>query len=149
MGGLKQLYTRQENGHFDLYNQAQKLGLALIKRLRRLHSGILPTYLTWVILGLLVILLIVCGIQIWWGSLIATALFLVIPLLSILKKEEKMKKLKVTFEIEGTHLADMFYLNEKNLEKSILLAFDEKDPSPLFDDNLNTKVRNLEIQDIE
>ncbi len=149
MGGLKQLYTRQENGHFDLYNQAQKLGLALIKRLRRLHSGILPTYLTWVILGLLVILLIVCGIQIWWGSLIATALFLVIPLLSILKKEEKMKKLKVTFEIEGTHLADMFYLNEENLEKSILLAFDEKNPSPLFDDNLNTKVRNLEIQDIE
>jgi proton-translocating NADH-quinone oxidoreductase chain M len=149
MAGLKQLYTWQENGRFDLYNQAQNLGLAFIKRLRSLHSGILPTYLTWVILGLLVILPIVCGIQILWGSLlIATALFLVVLLLSILRKEKKMKKLKVTFEIEGTLLADMFHLNEENLEKSIFLAFDEKDSSPLFDDNLDATVRNLEIEEI-
>ncbi len=62
IGGLKQLYTGQEKGHFDLYNQGGRLGLALTEFLRRLHSGILPTYLTWVTLGLLVILFIVCKI---------------------------------------------------------------------------------------
>jgi formate hydrogenlyase subunit 3/multisubunit Na+/H+ antiporter MnhD subunit len=62
MGGLKQLYTGQEKGHFDLYDQGARLGLTLTDLLRRMHSGILPTYLTWVTLGLLVILFIICGI---------------------------------------------------------------------------------------
>jgi formate hydrogenlyase subunit 3/multisubunit Na+/H+ antiporter MnhD subunit len=62
MGGLKQLYTGAEKGHFDLYNQGSRLGLALTGFLRWLHSGILPTYLTWVTLGLLIILFIVCRI---------------------------------------------------------------------------------------
>ncbi|MBA7647505.1 NAD(P)H-quinone oxidoreductase subunit 2, chloroplastic [subsurface metagenome] len=62
MGGLKQLYTSQEKGHFDLYNQGGRLGLALTELLRWLHSGVLPMYLTWVTLGLLVILFIVCRI---------------------------------------------------------------------------------------
>lgn len=62
MDGLKQLYTGQEKGHFDLYDQSGKLGLMLTDFLRWLHSGILPMYLTWVTLGLLVILFIVCKI---------------------------------------------------------------------------------------
>jgi formate hydrogenlyase subunit 3/multisubunit Na+/H+ antiporter MnhD subunit len=62
MGGLRQLYTGQEKGHFDTYNQSGKLGLALTEFLRWLHSGILPMYLTWVTVGLLVILFIVCRI---------------------------------------------------------------------------------------
>jgi len=62
MRGLKQLYTGQEKSYFDLYNQSGRLGLALTEFLRWLHSGILPTYLTWVTLGLLVILFIVCRI---------------------------------------------------------------------------------------
>ena len=62
LGGLKQLYKGQEKGHFDLYNQSGRLGLALTNFLRWLHSGILPTYLTWVTLGLLVILFVVCKI---------------------------------------------------------------------------------------
>lgn len=62
MGGLKQLYTGQEKGHFDLYNQSGRCGLALTEFLRWLHSGVLPMYLTWVTLGLLVILFIVCKI---------------------------------------------------------------------------------------
>jgi hypothetical protein len=45
-----------------LYNQSGKLGLALTDFLRWLHSGVLPMYLTWVTLGLLVILFIVCRI---------------------------------------------------------------------------------------
>ena len=62
MGGLKQLYSGQEKGHFDLYKQGARAGLGLTEFLRWLHTGILPMYLTWVTLGLLVILLIVCRI---------------------------------------------------------------------------------------
>ena len=62
MGGLKQLYTGQEKGHFDPYNQGGRVGLALTGFLRWLHSGLLPMYLTWVTLGLLIILFIICKI---------------------------------------------------------------------------------------
>jgi len=63
MGGLKQLYAGQEKGHFDLYNQGGRCGLALTGFLRWLHTGVLPMYLTWVTLGLLVIIFIVCEIR--------------------------------------------------------------------------------------
>ena len=62
MNGLRQMYNGQEKGHFDLYNQGGRLGLSVTGFLRWLHSGILPMYLTWVTLGLLVILFIVCRI---------------------------------------------------------------------------------------
>jgi len=62
MGGLRQLYTGQEKGHFDPYNQGAICGLSLTQFLRWLHSGILPVYLTWVTVGLLVVLFIVCKI---------------------------------------------------------------------------------------
>jgi len=62
MKGLKQLYSGQEKGYFDPYNQSGRFGLALTDFLRWLHSGILPMYLTWVTLGLLVILFVVCRI---------------------------------------------------------------------------------------
>lgn len=59
-----------------------------------------------------------------------------------------MRKFKVTFEIEGTQLAENLKLSEKRLEEMILVAFDGKNGSPLFDDNIDTKVRNMEIRDI-
>ena len=62
MGGFRQLYTGQEKGHFDPYDQSGRLGLGLTGFLRWLHSGVLPMYLTWVTLGLLIILFVVCGI---------------------------------------------------------------------------------------
>jgi len=62
MGGLKQLYKGQEKGHFDPYDQSAKCGLGLTRYLRWLHCGILPVYLTWVTLGLLIVLFIVCRI---------------------------------------------------------------------------------------
>jgi formate hydrogenlyase subunit 3/multisubunit Na+/H+ antiporter MnhD subunit len=62
MGGLRQLYTSQEKGHFDLYNQGGRMGLILTELLRWLHSGVLPMYLTWVTLGLLIILFVLCRI---------------------------------------------------------------------------------------
>jgi NADH:ubiquinone oxidoreductase subunit 5 (subunit L)/multisubunit Na+/H+ antiporter MnhA subunit len=62
MGGLKQLYTSQEKGYFDLYDQGGRCGLLLTNFLRWLHSGVLPMYLTWVALGLLIVLFVLCGI---------------------------------------------------------------------------------------
>lgn len=62
MGGLRQLYSCQEKGWFDLYNLSSRTGLALSDFLRWLHCGILPIYLTWVTLGLLIILFVVCKI---------------------------------------------------------------------------------------
>ena len=62
MGGLRQLYTGQEKGYFDAYDQGGRLGLLLTGFLRWLHAGLLPMYLTWITLGLLVILFVVCKI---------------------------------------------------------------------------------------
>jgi len=62
MNGLKQLYTAQGRGYFDLYDQGGRAGLALTGLLRWLHNGILPVYLTWVVLGLLLVLLMLCNI---------------------------------------------------------------------------------------
>jgi len=62
MGGLRQMYKGQEKGYFDLYNQSGRAGLSVTGMLKWMHSGILPTYLTWVMLGLLIVLFVVCGI---------------------------------------------------------------------------------------
>ncbi|MFZ2149100.1 MAG: proton-conducting transporter membrane subunit [Sedimentisphaerales bacterium] len=63
MKGLKQLYEGQEKGYFDLYNQGGKCGLGLTAFLRWLHSGVLPMYLTWVVLGLMIIIFVVCEVR--------------------------------------------------------------------------------------
>jgi NADH:ubiquinone oxidoreductase subunit 5 (subunit L)/multisubunit Na+/H+ antiporter MnhA subunit len=62
LGGLRQMYRGQENGYFDLYDQSGRAGLALTGILKWMHSGMLPVYLTWVMLGLLLVLFAVCGI---------------------------------------------------------------------------------------
>jgi len=62
MKGLKQLYSKQEKGWFDAYDLGGKVGLALTGFLRWLHSGVLSMYLTWVTIGLLILLFILCDI---------------------------------------------------------------------------------------
>lgn len=62
MNGLKQLYSGQEKRWFDTYDLGSKLGLGVTEFLRWIHNGFLPRYLTWVTLGLLVILFVVCRI---------------------------------------------------------------------------------------
>ena len=62
MTGLKPLYSGQEKGYFDVYNQSGRLGLSLTGLLKWLHSGILPMYLTWVAIGLLAMLFALCKI---------------------------------------------------------------------------------------
>ncbi|MBN1973148.1 MAG: hypothetical protein JW787_05885 [Sedimentisphaerales bacterium] len=59
---LKPLYLGQEKGYFDIYNQSGRLGLSLTSLLKWLHSGILPMYLTWVIIGLLAVLFALCRV---------------------------------------------------------------------------------------
>ena len=62
MSGLKQLYKGQEKKYFDLYDQSGKVGGMFTNFLKWLHSGLLPIYLTWVVLGLLIILVVICNI---------------------------------------------------------------------------------------
>ena len=59
---LKPLYAGQEKGYFDLYNQGGRLGMILTNLLKWLHNGILSMYLTWVIVGLLIVLFVICKI---------------------------------------------------------------------------------------
>jgi formate hydrogenlyase subunit 3/multisubunit Na+/H+ antiporter MnhD subunit len=56
-GVLKGIYMLAEKGTFDIYEQAKKLAV-LSKPLRYLHNGVLPTYLVWMLLGML-------GLLIW------------------------------------------------------------------------------------
>ncbi|MBU1260758.1 MAG: hypothetical protein KJ757_02040 [Planctomycetes bacterium] len=62
LAGLKQLYFWQENEVFDPYVQAGKTGGAVTALLKWLHNGILPMYMNWVTLGLLVLLFVLCKI---------------------------------------------------------------------------------------
>ncbi|MFC1761839.1 NADH-quinone oxidoreductase subunit L [Planctomycetota bacterium] len=63
MRGLKKIYQNQEKGYFDPYLYGGKTGLAFTGMLKWLHSGVLSVYLTWVIMGLLLIVIFLCQIQ--------------------------------------------------------------------------------------
>ncbi len=52
-GALKKIYSRAEAGFFDIYEQGKKLISAAGKVFQYLHNGILPTYLVWMLLGML------------------------------------------------------------------------------------------------
>lgn len=62
MRGLRQLYAWQDKGVFDPYDKTGKAGRAVSDLLRWLHNGLLPMYLTWVTLGVVAILFVVCKI---------------------------------------------------------------------------------------
>lgn len=57
-------------------------------------------------------------------------------------------RFKVTFEIEGTQLSDGYALNKEDLEEMIMTAFDSKSSSPLFDETLDTRVKDVDIEDL-
>ncbi len=59
---LRCLYRLQEKGWFDVYAYGGTVGLAVSRFLRWMHSGVLNTYLTWVVVGLLVVLYVLCDI---------------------------------------------------------------------------------------
>ncbi|MCX5696680.1 MAG: complex I subunit 5 family protein [Candidatus Omnitrophica bacterium] len=51
-GMLKSIYRKAETGCFDIYEQGKKL-FSLSKVFQYLHNGVLPTYLVWMLLGML------------------------------------------------------------------------------------------------
>jgi len=57
LGLFKVAYTDAEKGWYDPYNIVSEFGNFVIKGLRRLHNGILSTYLSWCLIGLAVLLI--------------------------------------------------------------------------------------------
>ncbi len=53
---IKGLYLKAEGKLFDIYEQGKKLVFFFIRILQYLHNGVLPTYLVWCLLGMVVIL---------------------------------------------------------------------------------------------
>jgi formate hydrogenlyase subunit 3/multisubunit Na+/H+ antiporter MnhD subunit len=54
-GILKAVYKKAESGFFDLYEQAKVLVFAVGRFFQYLHNGILPTYIVWTLLGMIVL----------------------------------------------------------------------------------------------
>jgi formate hydrogenlyase subunit 3/multisubunit Na+/H+ antiporter MnhD subunit len=52
------IYKKAEERLFDIYDQSKNLVLAFSHRLSEAHTGILPSYILWVIAGLVVMLMI-------------------------------------------------------------------------------------------
>jgi len=55
---LKGLYDRAEKGYFDIYNIGKNIASNISGALSIIHTGILSTYLLWILAGLVVLLLI-------------------------------------------------------------------------------------------
>jgi NADH:ubiquinone oxidoreductase subunit 5 (subunit L)/multisubunit Na+/H+ antiporter MnhA subunit len=51
------LYSDGESGAYDLYYLSARYGNTLVQFLRRLHKGILPIYVGWVVIGLALLIL--------------------------------------------------------------------------------------------
>ncbi|MBN1697745.1 MAG: NADH dehydrogenase [Spirochaetales bacterium] len=56
MKGLKSLYNVQEKGWFDPYELFGKVGDGITFVLKKLHNGKLPFYLSWTVVGLVVLI---------------------------------------------------------------------------------------------
>jgi len=52
---LDNIYRRAEEKLFDIYDQGKKITFALTRKLQYLHNGVLPTYLVWCLLGMLIL----------------------------------------------------------------------------------------------
>lgn len=61
MGFLKSMVGRAERGLFDIYRLLERGGTAFVGLFRRLHTGVLTTYLFWVALGMVFLLLALIG----------------------------------------------------------------------------------------
>ncbi|MCM8792116.1 MAG: hypothetical protein NC826_03070 [Candidatus Omnitrophica bacterium] len=59
LGFLRIIYTKAEKGFFDIYEQGKTLIFGIGRFFQFLHNGILPTYLVWCLLGMLVFFVLV------------------------------------------------------------------------------------------
>jgi len=55
---LKKIYLKAEKGYFDIYEQIKKFIFKIGGFLQFLHNGVLPTYLVWCLLGMIVLFFI-------------------------------------------------------------------------------------------
>lgn len=55
---LGRIYTKEENRDFDIYNIGERVIGVFTRIFQRLHNGILPTYLVWCLLGMVVMFII-------------------------------------------------------------------------------------------
>lgn len=58
MPGLRWAYRLQENGKLDPHNWIGGLGLRFTGVLKRVHSGVLPWYLSWILVGTVALMLL-------------------------------------------------------------------------------------------
>lgn len=61
--GLKEIYAAQEKGRLDPYTWIGGVGLFFSRLLKRLHTGLLPWYLSWSLFGLVIILFLFLGLR--------------------------------------------------------------------------------------
>lgn len=55
---LKAIYKKAEDKVFDIYDQGKKLVFYIAKKFQYLHNGVLPTYLVWCLLGMVVLFIV-------------------------------------------------------------------------------------------
>ncbi len=58
MKPLTIIYQKAQEGYFDIYEQGKKLVFAISKFLQFLHNGVLPSYLVWMLLGMVGLFLV-------------------------------------------------------------------------------------------
>jgi formate hydrogenlyase subunit 3/multisubunit Na+/H+ antiporter MnhD subunit len=58
IGPLRKIYRLAEKGIFDIYEQGKKIAFGIGGFLQYLHNGVLPTYLVWILLGMVVLFFI-------------------------------------------------------------------------------------------
>lgn len=58
---LRALFARAERGGFDPYVQVGRAGSAFVQVFRRVHTGVLTTYLLWIALGTILLLFALIG----------------------------------------------------------------------------------------
>jgi hypothetical protein len=54
-GLLKGIYKKAEAGVFDIYEQFKNIVFGIGRVLQYLHNGVLPTYLVWTLLGMMLL----------------------------------------------------------------------------------------------
>ena len=59
VGALGALYKKEENGSLDIYEGASRVTFFFSRMLQRLHNGVLPTYLVWCLIGLMVLFFVI------------------------------------------------------------------------------------------
>ena len=56
--GLRKIYGAQETGNLDPYRWIGGLGLGVTGLLKKIHNGLLPWYLSWILVGIVVLLVV-------------------------------------------------------------------------------------------